>query len=135
MCYPCNTSKILNTHARAGVGALGRKWYPSIPASKGEGNEAPFKRIPLSPSHCAFPGNSPNWYLERIEVTDSVTSSTTVFPCSAWLGLDEGDETVRKTGVKALFRRVCQTVFGWYCGLDSRNKESRVEGARQEKGT
>lgn len=56
-----------------------------------------------------FPGDSPNWYLERIEVTDCVTSSTTVFPCNAWLGLDEGEDTVREEG-----SRSCSDVLGPY---------------------
>lgn len=36
-------------------------------------------------------GLSPGWLLERVEVTNSATGVTTIFPCSKWLDKKRGD--------------------------------------------
>lgn len=41
-------------------------------------------------------GWRPKWYLDRIEVTNSVTSTTTVFPCEKWLDKDSGDNLIER---------------------------------------
>ncbi|KAG1663280.1 hypothetical protein FOA52_006321 [Chlamydomonas sp. UWO 241] len=44
-------------------------------------------------------GASPNWFLERLEVTDSSTGKTVSFPCNKWIGLDKGgaDSVLQRT--------------------------------------
>jgi hypothetical protein len=37
-------------------------------------------------------GDSPNWQLERVEVTDTGVGKTWVFPCQAWIGKDKVGE-------------------------------------------
>jgi hypothetical protein len=34
-------------------------------------------------------GDSPNWQLERVEVTDTGIGRIWVFPCHAWIGKDK----------------------------------------------
>ncbi|XP_073445861.1 lipoxygenase homology domain-containing protein 1 isoform X1 [Dendrobates tinctorius] len=39
-------------------------------------------------------GLSPGWLLERVEVTNSATGVTTIFPCSKWLDKKRGDSEI-----------------------------------------
>jgi hypothetical protein len=36
-------------------------------------------------------GTSPNWHLDHVEVTDSITGHTYIFPCGQWIGKDRGE--------------------------------------------
>uniref|UniRef100_A0A6U2JVD1 Calmodulin n=1 Tax=Chlamydomonas euryale TaxID=1486919 RepID=A0A6U2JVD1_9CHLO len=44
-------------------------------------------------------GTSPNWLLERLEVTDTGSGRTYAFPCGKWVGLDKGgaDSALQRT--------------------------------------
>lgn len=91
-------------------------------------------------------GDSPNWYLERVEVCDTTTGRTVTFPCMNWIGLDSTPEGVRPMGRgtreregvrkrKEGERKGKEGERGWregggggrICGLDSTLEQVRVE--------
>ena len=41
-------------------------------------------------------GFRPGWFLDRVEVTNMGTSSTTVFPCGKWFDRDKGDNEIAR---------------------------------------
>lgn len=46
-------------------------------------------------------GLGPDWYLERVEISNMGTNLTTVFPCGNWLSSSRGDkETAREINAK-----------------------------------
>ena len=60
-------------------------------------------------------GDSPNWYLERVEVTDTAAGRTYVFPCGAWLGKDKAADAVsgRLAAIKQLAVHACTAASPW----------------------
>lgn len=41
-------------------------------------------------------GWRPKWYLDRIEVLNTVNNELTVFPCEQWLDKDSGDHQIER---------------------------------------
>jgi hypothetical protein len=40
-------------------------------------------------------GFRPGWFLEKVEIVNQATSSTSVFPCQRWLDKDKDDGQIR----------------------------------------
>ncbi|CAL1540467.1 unnamed protein product [Lymnaea stagnalis] len=41
-------------------------------------------------------GFRPGWFLDRVEVVNTATNNTTVFPCNKWLDKDKGDKEIAR---------------------------------------